>query len=183
MRTTNELYHWGILGQKWGVRRYQNSDGTLTAEGIQRYRANSYNAMSDGNKRKYMRDKKKYNADINRANQRMNRRQDWIQKKTDEVKQASKLGTMSNIRNAAELSKYNKQVRDQRKFLDENEDQKQRFGRLTKRQRVGTVAGTAAAATGAAFVAGALAESAAVAALPAAAIAAGGAYVYHLTKR
>lgn len=28
-----ELYHHGIKGQKWGVRRYQNSDGTLTSEG------------------------------------------------------------------------------------------------------------------------------------------------------
>ena len=27
------LSHHGILGQKWGVRRYQNKDGTLTAEG------------------------------------------------------------------------------------------------------------------------------------------------------
>ena len=27
------LVHHGILGQKWGVRRYQNEDGTLTAEG------------------------------------------------------------------------------------------------------------------------------------------------------
>lgn len=31
-----ELYHHGVLGQKWGVRRYQNSDGTLTDEGIKR---------------------------------------------------------------------------------------------------------------------------------------------------
>ena len=29
----NELYHHGILGQHWGVRRYQNKDGTLTEEG------------------------------------------------------------------------------------------------------------------------------------------------------
>ena len=31
------LVHHGILGQKWGVRRYQNPDGTLTAEGRERY--------------------------------------------------------------------------------------------------------------------------------------------------
>ena len=33
----NELYHHGILGQKWGIRRYQNADGTLTPKGKKRY--------------------------------------------------------------------------------------------------------------------------------------------------
>ena len=32
-----ELLHWGIKGMKWGVRRYQNPDGSLTAEGRKRY--------------------------------------------------------------------------------------------------------------------------------------------------
>lgn len=33
----NKLYHWGIKGMKWGVRRYQNKDGTLTAAGKKHY--------------------------------------------------------------------------------------------------------------------------------------------------
>ena len=35
----DELYHHGVLGQKWGVRRYQNKDGSLTEKGKQRYGA------------------------------------------------------------------------------------------------------------------------------------------------
>lgn len=41
------LVHHGIKGQKWGIRRYQNPDGTLTAAGRKRY----YN--SDGTMTKY----------------------------------------------------------------------------------------------------------------------------------
>lgn len=33
----DELYHHGIKGQKWGIRRYQNEDGSLTPEGLARY--------------------------------------------------------------------------------------------------------------------------------------------------
>ena len=33
----DELYHYGILGMKWGVRRYQNKDGSLTPAGRRHY--------------------------------------------------------------------------------------------------------------------------------------------------
>ena len=36
LTSNGELYHWGVKGMKWGVRRYQNKDGSLTPAGQKR---------------------------------------------------------------------------------------------------------------------------------------------------
>ena len=48
----NELYHHGIKGQKWGVRRYQNPDGSLTLAGKKRALSvqNKYTELSNNKK-------------------------------------------------------------------------------------------------------------------------------------
>ena len=49
----NELYHFGIKGQKWGVRRFQNKDGSLTNAGKIRYAEESSKSIKinpDGSK-------------------------------------------------------------------------------------------------------------------------------------
>ena len=68
LRCSQELYHHGILGQKWGIRRYQNKDGSLTPEGRKHYgldlETESYIRAHAGN---YMNPPK--NTNINRSNQ------------------------------------------------------------------------------------------------------------------
>lgn len=46
---SDELMHYGVKGQKHGIRRYQNEDGTLTPEGIERYgNKKDYSKKDDG---------------------------------------------------------------------------------------------------------------------------------------
>ena len=50
---SSELYHWGIKGQKWGVRRFQNEDGTLTPQGRIRYANDEYDRQKRSAKETY----------------------------------------------------------------------------------------------------------------------------------
>lgn len=66
---TSELYHHGIEGQRWGIRRYQNPDGSLTPAGMKRYnkmakkdakeyaRAQMFYGEGAGNRRKLIKAK------------------------------------------------------------------------------------------------------------------------------
>ncbi len=75
----NQLYHWGIKGMKWGVRRYRNEDGTLTAAGRKRY----LNTDGSMNERGYKAEQK-YRDNERRADER--RRNDELRSTRDKSK-------------------------------------------------------------------------------------------------
>ena len=73
MMQNNELYHWGTKGMKWGVRRYQYKDGTLTPKGKKRYSEDAFRTKNL--KKKNL--NQMSNAEIRALNERMQLEQNY----------------------------------------------------------------------------------------------------------
>lgn len=88
----NELKHWGVMGMKWGVRRYQNKDGSLTAAGKNRYGSGG---SSDGTTKKKVSRKVRKQREENLAKARQAR----TDKKTyeEEKQKAIKSGSAADV--------------------------------------------------------------------------------------
>ena len=102
----DELYHYGIKGQKWGVRRYQNKNGDLTAAGKKRY-----SDTSSTKKTSKSVSKTRSKPTSTKKNSQTKRKQ----KKTPVQKTTSALGkigkfTVANAMRYAQLNQVSKSV-------------------------------------------------------------------------
>ena len=66
------LAHYGIKGMKWGVRRYQNKDGSLTSEGRVRYgNLPGPNSVANNILKKAMMKEPKITADVKKSGMKL----------------------------------------------------------------------------------------------------------------
>lgn len=89
----DELYHWGIKGMKWGVRRYQNKDGSLTSAGKKRYASSNdvRNMSTDELRRKVNRltNEQRY-AELTRSSSAVSRVATRVERASETAKDVNK---------------------------------------------------------------------------------------------
>lgn len=101
--SSDELKHYGIKGQKWGVRRFENADGTLTAEGRARYQKDSLAAEKAKRDQNTASGKKKAESDI----QKIESLSDGPEKDKAVNQMLSKLKSIENERDSLANKAYN----------------------------------------------------------------------------
>lgn len=141
----NTLYHHGVKGQKWGLRRYQNEDGSLTSEGRQHYGYGEARANMRAAKAQYKADQKAYGKAFNRATGAGQ----YIRGLTKKGREENERRYSELAKTANKASKSEAAYKQAKKEYKNSDEYKARQEKIKKAAKVGlAVAGTALAAYG-----------------------------------
>lgn len=157
-----ELAHHGIKGQKWGIRRYQNEDGTLTEAGKKRQEKLEY------------RQNNSYAQRV--ADRRIDRRSKIL---SDQIKAGSASAFRRNQLRTNQLNEL--KVSSEEIKADRN--RAEAFGRRTIKNRTITGISGTILSLGAGYVAGKVTESVGIAAIAAGTVALGTAFIEAKLRR
>ena len=108
-KSSNELYHYGVKGMKWGVRRYQNFDGSYTKRGLARYQKAQDNY--DSAKETVRKTKQAYKSGTATKEQYRSARRQMKENKRALDRSYSKLKTDKMADQGKELYKKGKRIR------------------------------------------------------------------------
>lgn len=124
----DELFHYGTRGMKWGIRRYQNKDGSLTAAGRKRY-TNADGTLNEKGKQYYAKERarlkaaqttadnlKKTNAKFDRLDAMRNKVNGTDKKTVDDTPDASKRKPAAHELSDKELSAMVTRYENEKKY-------------------------------------------------------------------
>lgn len=106
----NYLIHHGIKGQKWGVRRYQNKNGSLTPRGKKRYRDKTENWSDDAKEASTLNKKKVKqlsNNELKKLNERTRLEQEYSRLNPSMIKKGMAVAAGTAVATTTAITLYN----------------------------------------------------------------------------